>query len=476
MTTSRNANSSPLRWLRPEWLLPLFVAFVFLTGGSARHDVASLPLLRGLSATVLVAVLALHWQQIAEVRRPLLAVAVAALVVLIQIVPLPHGIWTLLPGHDIVEQVDAATGVGAIARSWSLNPFGSWNALFSLLVPAAALVCLAASGEAAGRPLVTFLLIIITIAAVFGIFQLVGNGQSATYFYRITNRDSAVGLMANRNHHALLLACAMPLIALWMSHWRGRARSFVGYQITAGVALALLFPLIALTGSRAGLVLGAIGFVAALCLYHAPDYARTRRDVRVLQIDVRIIWTAMVVGLLGLSLLAGRATSFDRLVSMSTQEIDRVALLPTLWRMVTDYFPFGSGAGSFVPLFKIVEPEALLNPSYYNHAHNDFVELLIEHGIFGAILIIVAALAWARAAVSIWRADETARRSFRWRAGATGLWIVLLCAVASIVDYPLRVPSFQLLVAICVLWIIRSLHRPAADRTGDVATSSSQLL
>lgn len=475
MTTSRTANSSPLRWLRPEWLLPLFVTFVFLTGGSARHDVASLPLLRSVSATVLVAVLALYWRQVAEVRLPLLAIAVAALVVMIQIVPLPHGVWTLLPGHDIVEQVDAATGVGAIARPWSLNPFGGWNALFSMLVPAAALVCLSASGESAGRPLVTVLLVVMTVAAVFGIFQLVGNAQSATYFYRITNRDSAVGLMANRNHHALLLACAMPLIALWMSHWRGRARSFVGYQITAGVALALLFPLIALTGSRAGLILGAIGFVAALCLYHVPDYARTRRDVRVLQIDVRIIWTAMVVGLLALSLLAGRATSFDRLVAMSDQEIDRVALLPTLWRMVTEYFPFGSGAGSFVPLFKLFEPEAMLNPSYFNHAHNDFVELMIEHGIFGAGLIVAAALAWTGAAWSIWRADETARRSFRWRAGAAGLWILLLCAVASTVDYPLRVPSFQLLVAICVLWIIRSLQRPASDRAGDVTTSSSQL-
>lgn len=475
MTTSRNANSSPLRWLRPEWLLPLFVVIVFLTGGSARHDVASLPLLRGLSATVLVGVLALHWQKVAEVRRPLLVIAAAAFVVLIQIIPLPFGLWTLLPGRDLVEQVDAATGVGAIARPWSLNPFGGWNALFSMLVPAAALVSLSASGESAGRPLVTVLLVVVTIAAVFGIFQLVGNSQSATYFYRITNRDSAVGLMANRNHHALLLACAMPLIALWMSHWRGRARSFVGYQITAGVALALLFPLIALTGSRAGLVLGAIGFVAALCLYHAPDYARTRRDVRVLQIDVRIIWTAMVVGLLGLSLLAGRTTSFDRLVSMSGQEIDRVALLPTLWRMVTEYFPVGSGAGTFVPLFKLFEPESFLNPSYYNHAHNDFVELLIEHGIFGAILIVVATLAWAWATWSLWRADETARRCFHWRAGATGLWIVLLCAVASIVDYPLRVPSFQLLVAICVLWIVRSLHRPHSDRAGDAATSSSQL-
>src|SRR3546814_1807271 len=93
--------------------------------------------------------------------------------------------------------------------------FRSWNALFSLVVPAAALACLALAGDAAGRGLVTLLLVIAAVAAVLGILQLVGSSNSITYLYRITNRDSSVGLMANRNHHALLLACVMPLIALW---------------------------------------------------------------------------------------------------------------------------------------------------------------------------------------------------------------------------------------------------------------------
>jgi O-antigen ligase len=474
MPKSRNAEWSPLQWLRPEWLLPIFILFVFLLGGGARNDIASLPFLRAVSAIALVAVIGSHWKKIAEVRRPLIVIAVVGLFLLIQLLPLPHALWTSLPGRDMIEKIDATTGLGAIARPWSMAPYLGWNAFFSLLIPAAAFACLSASGEAAGRSIVPVLLAVITVAAVLGIFQLVGSSGSVAYLYRITNRDSSVGLMANRNHHALLLACAMPLIALWMSHWRGRARSFVGYQIVAGAALALLFPLIVLTGSRAGIVLGAIGFAAALCLYAAPDFARLRRDVRVLPFDVRIIWVAMVVGMLGLSLLAGRATSFDRVVALSGGEVDRLAMLPILWRMAIENFPFGSGAGSFVALFKYYETDALLNPNFYNHAHNDFIELMIEHGLLGAIAILAAALAWFRAAISIWRADKASRRSFRWRAGAAGLWIILLCAVASIVDYPLRVPSIQLLVCICILWIIRSIERPASNEEGARTTSPSQ--
>lgn len=458
MPTNHPAEWSPFRWLRPEWLLAAFVLFVFFLGGGARNDIASLPFLRGVSAALLVALLASNWGRIAEMRRPLAAIGAIGLFLLVQLIPLPHALWTSFPGRDIVETIDAAAGLGAIARPWAIEPHLAWNALFSLVVPAAALACLGFAGDAVDRRLVTLLLVIVAIAASLGILQLVGSSGSSAYLYRITNRDSAVGLMANRNHHALLLACAMPLIALWMSHWHGRARSFAGAQLAAGAALALLFPLIVLTGSRAGLVLGAVGFVAALCLYRMPDYTKSRRDVRSLYFDVRIAWVAMVVVLVAASLLAGRATSFDRVAAMADGDIDRLAMFPVLWRMAIDHFPFGTGAGSFVPLFKSYEPEAFLNPSYYNHAHNDFLELLIDHGIFGAAAIIAAALGWLFAARAIWRADADVRRSFRWRAGATGLWVILLCAIASAVDYPVRVPSIQLLVAICIFWIIRALH------------------
>ncbi|RYY24339.1 MAG: O-antigen ligase domain-containing protein [Sphingomonadales bacterium] len=462
MQKHRNAEWSPFRWLKPEWLLGAFILFVFLLGGGARNDLVSLPFLRGVSAVLLVVLVVGCRERIVEARRPLAVIGVVAAFLLFELVPLPHGLWTMFPGRDIIETVDKTAGLGAIARSWAIEPYFAWNALFSLVVPAAALACLALAGDTAGRGLVTLLLVIAAVAAALGILQLVGSSNSITYLYRITNRDSSVGLMANRNHHALLLACAMPLIALWMSHWRGRARSFAGAQITAGLALALLFPLIVLTGSRAGLVLGALGFVAALCLYRMPEYTKSRRDVRTLHFDVRIMWVLMVVALIAASLFAGRATSFDRLAARGEGEIDRLGMFPVLWRMMIDHFPLGMGAGSFVPLFKFYEPDSFLNPSYYNHAHNDFMELLIDHGIFGAAAIAAAGLAWLGGAVSIWRADETERRSFRWRAGATGLWIMLLCAVASIVDYPLRVPSIQVLVMISVFWIIRAM-RAAVD-------------
>jgi len=463
MQTHSNAEWSPFRWLKPGWLLAAFVLFVFLLGGGSRNDIASLPFLRGASAILLVILLVGCRHKISEVHRPLAILGVVGLFLLIQLVPIPYGLWSALPGRGIVEVVDRTAGLGAISRSWAIEPYFAWNALFSLVVPAAALACLALAGDAAERGLVSLLLGIVVLAAALGIIQLVGSSNSITYLYRITNRDSSVGLMANRNHHALLLASAMPLIALWMSHWRGRVRSFAGAQVAAGIALALLFPLIALTGSRAGLVLGAIGFVSALCLYRVPDYTKSRRDVRALYFDVRVIWAAMVVVLVTASLFTGRATSFDRLAGTGSGEIDRLAMLPVLARMVIDHFPFGMGAGSFVPLFKIYEPDSFLNPSYYNHAHNDFLELLIDHGIFGAAAIILAGLAWLRGVFAIRRADEAERRSFRWRAGATGLWIILLCAVGSIVDYPLRVPSIQVLAVISVFWIIRATRREAGS-------------
>jgi hypothetical protein len=407
--------------------------------------------------------------RIAAAQRPLLAIGIVGLFLLIELIPLPHGLWSMLPGRDIVETVDKTAQLGSIARPWALEPYYAWNALFSLVVPAAALACLALADDAPERRLVTLLLVIAAVAAALGILQLVGSSGSTTYLYRITNRDSSVGLMANRNHHALFLACAMPLIALWMSHWHGRARSFAGVQIAAGLALAALFPLIVLTGSRAGLALGAIGFVAALCLYRVPDYTKSRRDVHLLRFDARIVWALMVVVLVVASLFAGRATSFDRLAAAGGGEIDRLTMFPVLGRMMIDHFPFGAGSGSFVPLFKFYEPDSLLNPSYYNRAHNDFMELLIDHGIFGAAAIVAAGLAWAAGVRAIWRADAVERRSFRWRAGATGLWIILLCAVGSTVDYPLRVPSIQVLAMISIFWIIRAARRSdgAAARSQD---------
>jgi O-antigen ligase len=49
-----------------------------------------------------------------------------------------------------------------------------------------------------------------------------------------------------------------------------------------------------------------------------------------------------------------------------------------------DFPLFGSGLGTFEHVFKIYQPEGLTG--YYDHAHNDYLELLLEAGIFGVLI------------------------------------------------------------------------------------------
>src|SRR5690606_13196271 len=89
-----------------------------------------------------------------------------------------------------------------------------------------------------------------------------------------------------------------------------------------------------------------------------------------------------------------RALAFDRLFSGDNVEELRGQLVPTLTKMLTDYFPWGSGFGSFEYVYRIYEPLELLRPAYLNQAHNDWLQFPIEGGL-PAILIAAVAAIWA---------------------------------------------------------------------------------
>jgi O-antigen ligase len=158
----------------------------------------------------------------------------------------------------------------------------------------------------------------------------------------------------------------------------------------------------------------------------------------------------MAAALIGLSLIGNRALSFDRLADLDAGEDVRVRALPVVWQMVRDYFPSGAGGGAFEPLFRLHEPFALLKPTYFNHAHDDFLELLVEHGIAGAVLVL-AGLAWVvRLSVGVWRGDGRVEEVFRGRLGSA---VILLMLVASITDYPLRTPLVMAILVLAAAWL-----------------------
>ncbi|WP_286711549.1 O-antigen ligase [Sphingomonas sp. 67-41] len=426
-----------------------FLFFVFLLGGGSRDDIGSLVILRPVAVIACGYALWTLNADTARHYRAALAIAVAGMVlVVMQLVPLPPAVWTTLPGHGIVSDIDRTAGLGALWRPWTMSPTGTWNALFALFVPLAALLL----GIQLPREDQFRLLGVIgglgLLSALVGLLQTLGPANGPLYFYQITNNGFAVGLFANRNHAATLLACIFPMLAVYASIERSaevaRFRSWAALMLAAA-----LLPLILVTGSRAGLLLSVIGLGLAALLHRRPS-APGKGNARSRYLIYLLVGLALA-GIVALFALSSRAPALQRLFTEEPGEEFRIPLWSTTLATAMKYFPMGSGFGSFSDVFQIDEPDSMLVPTYANHAHNDWLELLMTGGLPAVLLFAAAFLLLCRWSLRAWRSGTTASRETQF--ARLGSAILLLLAAASIGDYPLRVPSLACLAAVAIIWL-----------------------
>lgn len=452
---NRTAGRAPLR---ERISLPFAVLIMLLTvcvlgGGSSRADVLSLLYVRPLA----VAAFAFFaWQQLDwPIIRPLaMLLAAMALLCLLQLLPLPPAIYGLLSGREALDAIQQLNDTASDWRSVSIDPDATLNALVSLIIPAAVLLGLASSSRARRNSLLLPLIGFLATSAVLGMAQVASGSDGAFYLYRNTYPGYAVGWFANRNHQAAALACLFPLLRAWAAldggPIGGRARSW-----TAVVLALLVMPMIVATGSRAGLALGLVSLVLSLMVAPLPAVVRSRRG--------RLVAASVIILVLALSiamLLLGRAASVNRLVDAGAFGSEgRMAYLPVEWRVFRTFWPLGIGAGAFDPAIRMMEPDALLHTTYFNHAHNDFIEMALIGGV-PAIMLMAVALA------SLVRWTVLALRSFRTaspdrllaRAAAVMLWVMVL---ASTVDYPLRSPLMASMMTIAAVWLVQGTRSRA---------------
>jgi O-antigen ligase len=142
-----------------------------------------------------------------------------------------------------------------------------------------------------------------------------------------------------------------------------------------------------------------------------------------------------------------------------------------IWEAVIDflpeYMPWGSGVGSFVPVYQIHEPNDTLMPQYVNQAHNDWLDIVLTSGVPGAALAIIAAMMFARAAGS-----ALAARGVAGHLKQTGIGIIFVLAFASLSDYPVRTPLISALFAIAAIWAcVPSAQRKTAESSDQNVTA-----
>lgn len=437
--------------------LSLFLGIVFLLGGASRADVLTQPFVR-VAAIVLVVICALQmdgggWR---TVRAPVLFLLGIALAIGIQLVPLPYDLWAALPGRARYAEALAAAQIPQVWRPISMTPDLTLNSLLAVLPPFAAVVAFAALNGQDRRSLVPILLIGIALSAVLGVLQI---SSGSLYFYLVTNNDSAVGVFSNRNHQALLLATALPLLVAWAT---SPAADPAYRRVRRWLALcsaAAIFPILLVTGSRSGLALGVAGALAALVL---AAFERKKRGGGVVvgggakRVLAWLIPLLMVAAAILVTVLVSRDEALRRFLENSGPE-SRSELLPTFFQMARDFFPTGAGFGAFDSMFRSYETNEALQYAYLNHAHNDLAQIVIEGGVLPLLLLAVFLIWFVARIIRLWFRDSPSSARLL---GRTGSIVIALILGSSLVDYPLRTPLMAVLMALMCMLMLPSRPPP----------------
>jgi O-antigen ligase len=380
-------------------------------------------------------------------------------VVAAQLIPLPAWLWARLSPHaiDVESAVRLATASPAAAShpltldsnatAWALALGGAYVGLFW---------CARAIFADGGVRL--------TIRGIswlgLGLTVLVAIQRATAptlLFWTWRPLDSGAspyGPFVNRNSLACWLAMAVPLVIGYaVARHESRppdtapAAGIDSAQLWLGGAAVLMTGGLLGSLSRGGIFGGAIGLLVFVLL------ARTR-----LSRTRGLAW--MVAGLIAMAAFATRYADLGALALRMQEttefgEWGRRVIWHDTWAMATDFRLTGVGAGAFQQGMLVYQQAS--RQFFFNHAHDEYLQLLAEGGILVAV---PAALALAAAVVMLARYLRTDRSAIFWvRAGAIAG--IAAAAVQSVWDTALRTPANGVLFAVVAAI---ALHDPRRGR------------
>lgn len=424
--------------------LVLLIATALVAGGGPRGHGDALVQLGALPVVALAllrAPLALHGRW----HRAFAALLLATLaLVLLQLVPLPFELWrTLGPREAIARHLELA-GEGGAARAFSLDTAATWRMAASLAVFAAAWTLAASlTREALARMLQLTLLIALPLALLG--FAQAAAGAHAWRAYDFHHPIGAIGTFANRNHFAALMAMLGPLafaVGAQSRRAHGAPRAYAWH------ALGIVFVLAsALSFSRAGSALALAALLATgLVLMRGARITAGLRTGAVIALGIAA--ATAVYAWDGLARRLAQDPADDLRWQYLRHGLDTMQA----------YLPLGSGAGSFRWAYAPFEPVSAMVQVYADRAHNDVLQVLIELGVPGALLLVAAAamLAWqSLRRIPIGEIHHT-DQDLPARVIGVVVWVPLL---HSLVDYPLRTLAVSVVFAVLLAW-------PLADGAG----------
>src|SRR5262249_30463817 len=294
----------------------------------------------------------------------------------------------------------------------SVSPEATGLSALSLIPPVATFLSTQLLSYAERRVMSLLVLAIGLISIFLGLLQVAQGPSSPLRFFAITNASEAVGFFANRNHFAALVYALILIAACWATDAAFRARTSVNRKVhdtTAVAAVVVTVAIIvvllsaeAMARSRAGLALTILAVIGASALAWKEWRMVSRGTAGII-----------VGGIALICLFVAEFTLYRIMERFANDPLadSRIPFARNTFIAALDYMPFGSGIGSFVPVYGMYErPSDTIANVFANHAHNDILEIGLEAGIFGIVLAAFFTVWMTKTSVAVWHSSAFGSR------------------------------------------------------------------
>jgi len=386
--------------------------------------------------------------------------------VLLQIIPLPVFLVEL-----ISPQAAAIHALSPEPSKWitlSVDPYATkvaWlKSLAYVLIFSLALLLIRRRRRV--HQLVYVLIFSAVFQAVYGSLMTLSGVEYGFFIEKTTSVGHATGTFTNRNHLAgylvMGLAVGIGIMIASLDTYTGYSlkqqirnilRLFMSEKLRLRLYLVMMVIALVLTHSR----MGNTAFFASLLIAGGIGLLLSRYATRP---TVILLASLIIIDICIVGTWFGIEKVIERIEQTTFETENRDEVYPNVFDQWSDYKIIGSGLGSFYSVFPKYRKQDI--SGYYDHAHNDYLEIGSESGIIGFILLgLVVLISLCVALFAQYKRRDPLMRGLSFAA------IMGICAILihSTVDFNLQIPanavSFILLLSFA--WISYSL-KPNSSR------------
>ena len=318
-----------------------------------------------------------------------------------QCFPLPPGILAVLSAfrYQVMAQSTAIIEIPLSWQSLSYSPLASlawWTFLLSLLFFFLVLrECFTSRRNL--RFTLWVILAVATLESLYGLMQALVPALGVLWVdYIEAYLGDARGTFINRNHFAGFMEMVWPLalgytLALgdWQrkgnpygNNWKKKLKAMLSsdrshHQLLFSLGIAIMLLALLFSRSRAGIVGAFVGFLTFVVLSGSGN--------KRLPLGFWLMFGAIIGLVVIYGLKIGFAPIIERFLRLSDGD-SRLGLWHDSLAVIKDH-PLGIGLGNFQRVFTVYDV-SVVSDATTTHAHNDYLQLLVEAGWPGFLALV----------------------------------------------------------------------------------------